>query len=666
MHRADKRAELAAFLGFGLQAVFFGLLLVLFKINNSAATFAESWHFLAGAGIWLLVFVELYQRRLAWQQRTEVEELERQRLGQIAGTQSVFNQVSVDEELPMERRLQLMQKWFIPIFSVIIAAGLGFFALRLFPKWWPMAWVTDAMENAVRSQPATLIIIAGVSLICFLSSRYCLGLSRTKGWRVLRAGANYMMGNALMTLVLSVVLALSYYEITMPERVLAQILPLLMALLAVEIILNLVLDMYRPRIAGEENRPSYESRIMGLFCEPEGVMRSIAHTIDYQFGFTVSDTWFYKLLQEAIVPLVLFGAVTLYLMGIIVIVRPGEQAVVSRFGEKPASVLNEGFHVKLPWPIDSVKVYKVDEIRQKVIGFSGDSSIFDLTNPKPEPILWTVKHVTGDEFQLLVASKEIDQTGTGQQAMDALPSTQPVDEKDQEHLSPVNIISGTVVVEYQIRSDEKGEGLLDFVTHYDNPEAIIEAVAYRRLTQYVASVDPMGIMTTDKAKATDYLKKSIQAELDQRQTGVNLVRVSLIGLHPALEIADAFEAAINARQEKETVVWWALGEANERLPQARAMANETFSEAESKRYAKVIVEQAKAQRFKAQLQSYTIAPEVYFTRNYLDMLAQSTMGVRKYIIALENPKKVYLEVDDKEKLSSGLLGLGEEISQEIK
>ncbi len=664
MHRADKRAELAAFLGFVLQAFFFGLLLILFKVNNSGATFAESWHFLAGAGIWILVFIELYQRRLAWQQRTEVEELERQRLQQIGGTQSVFEQIRVDEELPMEKRLVLIEKWFIRIFSILIAALMGFFAVRLFPQWMPMAWVVDAAQMPVRNQGATLIIAAVVSLICFLASRYTLGLSRAKGCRVLRAGANYLMGNALACFALAIVLILSYYEISMPERILAMVIPAVMCLLVLEIILNLVLDMYRPRVTGEENRPSYESRLLGLFCEPEGVMRSIAHTIDYQFGFKVSETWFYRLLQDAIVPLILFGAVTLYLMSMVVIVRPGEQAIVSRFGKKPTKVLNEGSHGKLPWPIDTVTIYKVNDVRQKVIGFSGESSVFDVSIK--DPILWTKKHVTGNEFQLLVASKEIESSkldNKGKTELNDAIATQPAGSEQEEHgkLSPVNIISGSVVLDYQIKPSENGEGLLDFVTNYANPENVLESIAYRQLTQYVASVDPMAIMTTERNTATEYLRKSIQAELDQRKTGIHLIQVGLVGLHPAVEIASAFEAAINARQERETLIWTALGDANVKIPQAKAIATETLSDAESNRYGKVIVEKAKAGRFEAQLMSYTISPEVYFLRNYLDMLVESTPGVRKYILATDTPDKLYLEVDDKEKLSSGLLGLGDEL-----
>jgi membrane protease subunit HflK len=661
MHRADKRSELAAVVGFTLQAFLFGLFLILFMVNNSVATFAESWHFLAGAGIWFLIFIELYQQRLAWQQRVEVEELERQRLQRIGGTESVFEQMRVDEELPMEQRLKLVKKWFIPIFSIITSGLLLLFAVRLLPGWLPMQWVNDAMETPLRNQASTLIVVAGVGLVCFWTSRYCLGLSRTSGWRLMRAGANYMMGNAIMCLALAVVLGLSYYDIKMPERVLARVIPVLMSLLAIEIILNLILDMYRPRITGEEYRPSYESRFLGLFCEPEGVVRSIAHTIDYQFGFKVSETWFYQLLQQAIFPLILFGFITLYLFSVVVIVRPGEQAIVSRFGSKPQKTLNEGAHLKMPWPIETATLYKIDEVRQKYIGFSGDSSIFDPN--KNEPVLWTVKHVTGDEFQLLVASKELGEDPEATEETTGLAATTQPGESNNRNLSPVNIISGTVVLDYQIRSDENGEGLLNYVTNFENPDAVLESIAYRQLTQYVASVDPMALMTSERDKATAWLHQSIQAELDKQDSGLTIIRVGMVGLHPPVEIAGTYEQAINARQERETMIWMARGMANARVPMARAFEGETLSKAEAKRYGKIVVEQANAERFGNQLESYTFAPDVFYLRNFLDVLIESTANVRKYILATNNASKLYLEVDDKEKISSGLLGLGEELTR---
>jgi membrane protease subunit HflK len=170
-------------------------------------------------------------------------------------------------------------------------------------------------------------------------------------------------------------------------------------------------------------------------------------------------------------------------------------------------------------------------------------------------------------------------------------------------------------------------------------------------------------MTKDRDQATAHLQKSIQAELDKRNTGIELVRVAMIGLHPPVEIANTYEQAINARQERETMIWMAKGIANMRVPMADAFAGETLSGAESKRYGKVVIEQANAQRFGDQLESFKIAPDVFYLRNYLDVLVQSTANVRKYILATENGKKLYLDVDDKEKISSGLLGLGEELAK---
>lgn len=75
MSRFDKRAELASIIGLVLQCVLFGLFIVLFSRSNSPATLAAGWHFLCGAGVWLLILIELYQQRLARQQRQELEGL---------------------------------------------------------------------------------------------------------------------------------------------------------------------------------------------------------------------------------------------------------------------------------------------------------------------------------------------------------------------------------------------------------------------------------------------------------------------------------------------------------------------------------------------------------------------------------------------------------------
>jgi len=73
----------------------------------------------------------------------------------------------------------------------------------------------------------------------------------------------------------------------------ARALCVLLGLMAAEMLLTLLLEIYRPRIKGKIARPLYESRVVGLLAQPENLFTTAAQTLDYQFGFNVSQTWFF-------------------------------------------------------------------------------------------------------------------------------------------------------------------------------------------------------------------------------------------------------------------------------------------------------------------------------------------------------------------------------------
>ena len=106
----------------------------------------------------------------------------------------------------------------------------------------------------------------------------------------------------------------------------------LMAILAIEILLNFVLDFYRPRVEGVEERPAYDSRLLGLLLTPAGLFKTVSATLDYQFGFRVSQTWFYRFTEQWIAPLILFDILTLYVLTCFVVVGPEQQGVLERCG----------------------------------------------------------------------------------------------------------------------------------------------------------------------------------------------------------------------------------------------------------------------------------------------------------------------------------------------
>ena len=88
--------------------------------------------------------------------------------------------------------------------------------------------------------------------------------------------------------------------------------------------------------------------------------------------------------------------------------------------------------------------------------------------------------------------------------------------------------------------------------------------------------------------------------------------------------------------------------------------------ANAERFTKLIVEQAKAERFEKQLAAFQQSPQVYRIRQYLSAFQQATEKIRKYVVASRSAERIILIVDDKENIPTGLLGLGEEITEQIK
>jgi len=128
-----------------------------------------------------------------------------------------------------------------------------------------------------------------------------------------------------------------------------------MVVLGFEVFLNFVLDVYRPRKAGELPRPALDSRILGFAAAPDRVAASISEAINYQFGYNVTSSWLYQLLARWVLALVVFGGLVLWLMSSFAVIQPHQSGIVLRFGNYQRTI-GPGLHVKAPWPIDTVEV----------------------------------------------------------------------------------------------------------------------------------------------------------------------------------------------------------------------------------------------------------------------------------------------------------------------
>ena len=187
----------------------------------------------------------------------------------------------------------------LSIFSGLIAiyqVGIGFYLLK----------VVQAGSYVEQKQPLLCaIIMISIAFVSFLLSRYATGMSAQEHWKPLRAGGSILLCAAVLCFLLAVGLALAQFKIFAMITALGWFIPVLLIVIGFETVANLVFDIYRPRLKGLYSRSPFDSRLLGVINEPGGIFHTAAGTIDYQFGFKVSQTWFYRLLEKAIMPLVL-------------------------------------------------------------------------------------------------------------------------------------------------------------------------------------------------------------------------------------------------------------------------------------------------------------------------------------------------------------------------
>ena len=382
----DRRAQHVAALGLVLQAAAFGTVLGVSIWSKSDAIAAVARCMLAGLPIWFVLFLVFKQLRRVGTEELETAELRRARAE--GDSESIFE--LDDEALLLEQnRLRWMVRWFLPSTTVLVLLLL---LAGHFVGW---GWTFDqafAPDSLRRTQQPHLVMwfIVGIGFLCFLYARYVIALSRIPNWRMLRAGASCMAGNALVCLGLVIAL-MAATNVAWAEPLFAYVVRVALIVVGIEFIANFILDFYRPRTPGIVPRPSFDSRLLGLISEPGGITKSIADAVNYQFGFEVSSTWFYQLLQRWIFPITVVTFVAVLALTGVVIVDADEQVVIERFGNpmgKPAHVLEPGLHFKWPYPVDVVHRAPVKRVQELVIGEAAEK---DDEDPR-KAILWTEAH----------------------------------------------------------------------------------------------------------------------------------------------------------------------------------------------------------------------------------------------------------------------------------
>jgi len=574
----------------------------------------------------LVAFASWFQMRLEENER--LEKLEVEELARTRGGTALFETKDAGS-FPARQARELFEKYLVPGFSVLLLLLEGGGAYLL----WRWAAKTTGAVAPERAMPA-LALFGIFALFLFLVGRFSVTIARLENHRLLRPGASFLLAGAYICFVTALGIAGVNTEFPQIDSYLARALCVLLGLMAAETLMMMLLEIYRPRVKGKVARLLYDSRIVGLLAQPESLFTTAAQALDYQFGFKVSETWFFQLLKKSLPALFLAQLAALLLSTCVVIIEPGEQGVLEHFGRLAAGqpVLDPGVHFKWPWPVDQVQRYRTGQIQTFNVGFTPNAQ-----SEADRTILWTVTHT--EEVNFLVGNREAETI-----------TNSTVNRSDRLKVAPVGLIDISIPVQFQITN------VLDWAYTNAEPTNLLQDLATRAIVHYLAGADLNAVLSQSRVEAARQLHETIQNDANRHQLGVKILFVGVQDLHPPVKVAGDYENVVAATQQRIALTNAAVAEAIQTNALAGAQAFTDISQAEAGRQQTELAAFARAGLFTNQLAAYEVASSVYRQRAYFHMFPEATANARKYILLVTNTDKV-LQFDLEDKIREDLLNL---------
>jgi len=677
-HHAYQRATRVAGMGFMCQfAIGLVLLLFNFAVGRDTALLYGAIFVLIGLLAWLGLLLLFNQHKLE-----QLEALEHEAIDARRSAESVF-EATDDEARVAARRLRLMYRWLMPLTSLLLAAALGGLA------WWMLRRL-GAMSNDQADYHLTehtgwaVAICLGFSALSFIVSRFVAGMAKQPAWQNLRGGAAYMVGNSLVTLAIAVGQGFRFFDNEKVREAIAYAIPVFMIVIAGEVVLNFILNLYRPRVAGELPRPAFDSKLLSLFSAPDNLVRSINEAVNYQFGFDIAGSWGYQLLLRSFARLLGVGAAVLLVLNMVVIVEPHEQAVkLSRGRIVDNKVYASGVTWKLPWPLQTAEKFDVARVRSLHLT-SEQVTVADVQ-------LWTDRlgHMFDAPLVPFIVGRSQLTRGTGDDIRTAGDS-----DRAAANLALMDI---EVILLYRIREDGGLRDYLSFTSDLfvrrDNKtmrEKALRSIALRETSQLLSGLSIDEVLGRERAELPARMAARIQAAFDANKTGIEVVAVNMPLMRPAGdEQAGAFEElsisrearlqyAEAARQlivagyaqlvgdpDRMAGILAGVEEWERRRDESGTDARETVEQrirveemivsgggeaaqiiarAERDRWVRLIDARAEASRLRGQTSAYQAAPRLYRERERMNVIANTLGWTNKYILCV-SPARVDFDMD---------------------
>ncbi len=668
-YQTYRRAALICVMGLVIQTLVALLMLIYSIYSGDHAAKSASILFGSGVIVWVMLLFVFDQHR-----RERIEAMEAEQYASSGGTSASAFSDAADELRVTARRLVFIQKWIVPA-SGLIFAGINIFGGITRLRAWDTYSSPETFIYNTRILGATLTIGLALGVIGFIFARFVSGMGKVQIWANLRAGAAQSVAISMVGVLIGVAafLELSLGQMTL-KNLTPMIVPIGMIVLGAEVVLNLILDIYRPRKVGEDPRPAFDSRLLGLLAAPDRIAANIGEAVNYQFGVDVTGTWFYQLLSKLIVWLVGMGVVIAWLMTMLVVVEPHERGLIltngrvssplMSFGDRGEGDIGPGLHVKLPWPFASYETpvsISRDGGEQEEVRTTTGVRILQLASNAPDkgksdPIIWTESHTSREKLNIVQPIKGIDGESNGAQ-------------------SNLSLVAIEVPMHFVVR-DVK---LFDQFAGPGQREDLLQMIGRRVVTQFLGEWSIEDILTHQRTDMLAQLRARLEGAFAQLNNGagpgIEILFVGMQGAHPPVKVAPSFERVIAARQNRESMLEAAQRveistlteiagsvelaeqiveqlddieaqrressqdtalaglelEVQKLLESAGGEAGELLLYASAQRWTRHMTERGRAVLLDGQQQAYLASPRLYRSQSYFEALLEAIEDARVYL-----------------------------------
>ncbi len=263
------------------------------------------------------------------------------------------------------------------------------------------------------------------------------------------------------------------------------------------------------------------------------------------------------------------------------IVDQGKRGVVLRFGKHVETTM-PGPRWHMPYPIESVDVINLEQVRTIEVGYRGAGE----GGPGRSRELHESLMLTDDE----------------------------------------NIIDLQFAVQFNLSNAE------EYLFNNRGPDDAVRTTAETAIREIVGKSRMDFVLYEGREEVAVRAKKLMQDILDRYKSGIHIVSVTMQNAQPPEQVQAAFDDAVKAGQDLERQKNEGQAYANDVIPKARGNAARLLEEANGYKQRVINEAQGNASRFSQVLAQYEKAPQVTRQRLYLETQEQVLSNTSKVVV----------------------------------